>query len=33
MRFASLDEADLAYALGAVDMHARIDVRLPARPL
>ena len=30
MRFASLDEADLAYSLGAIDMHARIEVRLPA---
>ncbi|MHB8864862.1 MAG: DNA-directed RNA polymerase subunit beta' [Pirellulaceae bacterium] len=29
MKFASLEEADLAYSLGAIDMHARIEVRLP----
>ena len=29
MVFSSLDEADLAFALGVVDMHARIKVRLP----
>jgi DNA-directed RNA polymerase subunit beta' len=30
MIFASLEEADLAYALGVIDMHALIKVRLPA---
>jgi len=29
MSFSSLDEADLAYSLGVIDMHARIKVRLP----
>ena len=29
MKFASLDEADLAFALGALDLHAEIEVRLP----
>jgi DNA-directed RNA polymerase subunit beta' len=29
MTFASLREADLAYALGVIDLHARIKVRLP----
>ncbi len=29
MVFASLEEADLAYSLGIIDMHARIKVRLP----
>jgi DNA-directed RNA polymerase subunit beta' len=30
MVFASLDEADLAFSLGVIDLHARIKVRLPA---
>ena len=30
MTFADLQEADLAYALGVIDLHARIKVRLPA---
>jgi len=30
MTFANLQEADLAYALGVIDLHARIKVRLPA---
>ena len=30
MVFSSLQEADLAYALGVIDLHARIKVRLPA---
>ena len=30
MKFASLEESDLAYSLGVLDMHARIEVRLPA---
>ena len=30
MVFSSMEEADLAYALGKVDLHARIKVRLPA---
>ena len=29
MTFSSLREADLAYALGVIDLHARIKVRLP----
>ena len=29
MIFASLEEADLAYAQGKIDLHARIKVRLP----
>ncbi len=29
MTFASLDEADLAYSHGIIDLHARINVRLP----
>ena len=29
MIFASLDEADLAYSHGVIDLHARIQVRLP----
>ena len=33
MKFSSLDEADLAYSLGEIDMHARIEVRLPQDPL
>ena len=30
MAFASFDEAELAYSQGAIDLHARIKVRLPA---
>ncbi len=30
MTFSSLEEADLAYSLGVIDMHALIKVRLPA---
>ena len=30
MVFSSMEEADLAYALGKIDLHARIKVRLPA---
>ncbi|MDP6555100.1 MAG: DNA-directed RNA polymerase subunit beta' [Pirellulaceae bacterium] len=30
MVFSSLEEADLAYSLGVIDMHAQIKVRLPA---
>ena len=30
MTFSSLEEADLAYSLGVVDLHAKIAVRLPA---
>ena len=29
MKFASLEEADLAYSLGVIDLHAEIEVRLP----
>ncbi len=29
MKFASLDEVQLAYSMGAVDTHARIQVKLP----
>ena len=29
MRFSSLEEADLAFSLGVIDLHARIKVRLP----
>ncbi len=29
MQFSSLEESDLAYSLGVIDMHARIKVRLP----
>jgi DNA-directed RNA polymerase subunit beta' len=29
MMFSSLEEADLAYSLGVIEMHARIKVRLP----
>ncbi|MFO7903560.1 MAG: DNA-directed RNA polymerase subunit beta' [Pirellulaceae bacterium] len=29
MKFASLDEVDLAYSLDAISMHAEIEVRLP----
>ena len=29
MIFSSLDEVDLAYSLGVVDLHAAIKVRLP----
>ena len=30
MTFASMEEADLAFALGKIDLHAKINVRLPA---
>ena len=30
MTFASMEEADLAYSLGVIDLHAKIKVRLPA---
>ena len=30
MRFSTLEEADLAFSLGVIDLHARIKVRLPA---
>ncbi len=29
MKFASLEEADLAYSQGVIDLHAEIEVRLP----
>jgi DNA-directed RNA polymerase subunit beta' len=29
MTFSSLEEADLAFSLGVIDVHARIKVRLP----
>ena len=32
MNFSSFDEVQLAYALGKVDTHARIKVRLPPGP-
>ncbi len=29
MKFASLEEADMAYSLGVIDLHAKIKVKLP----
>ena len=29
MKFATLEEADLAYSQNVVDLHAKINVRLP----